>query len=248
MYKRIFISTLLLAVLFPTASSLAKPPKRKSGGALLSKISFGPQVGGSFSRIFAPLNATFKEISFEKKGSMTTGGILWFTAGVTGEFRFHPQFSVGAELLYGRAGLYALGTLVKVKQESIIAPIVATYSTGNHGEGLRLSVGVQPSLALATTYYNLTGGKEEELTEEEIEDEDDAPKKAKLKSFDLAVVGGLAYRFTNGLEIGTRFSYGLLDRRDLEAEHDSEDAEKETSWLSISNQLYVGYNLAKFFK
>lgn len=242
-----FISTLLVAILFPTAGSFGKPPKQKLGSALLSKMSFGPQVGGSFSRIVIPVDTDLKEVSFEKKGSMTTGGILWFTAGVTGEFRFYPQFSVGAELLYGRAGLYALGNQSKVKQERIMAPVVATYSTGKQGEGIRLSLGVQPSFVLATTYYKLTGGKEEELSEEEYEDEDDAPTKDKLKSFDLALVGGLAYRFTNGLEIGMRISQGLLDPRNLEAKHDSEDAEK-TNCRSISNQLYVGYNLVKFFK
>jgi hypothetical protein len=213
-------------------------------------MSFGPQIGGSFSRIVIPDNIELKEVSFEKKGSKTLGGIMWFTAGVTGEFRFHPQFSVGAELLYGRTGAYVFldsGIGGKAKQESIIAPVVVTYFTGQQGTGLRLSVGVQPSLSLATTYYVLTGGKDEELEEEEIEDEDNVPPEAKLNSFDLALVGGLAYRFTNGLEIGTRFSYGLLDRRDLEAEHASDDAEKITLH-SMSNQLYVGYDLAKLFK
>ncbi len=248
MYKKIFISTLLLSILFPTANSWAKPPKRKSGGTLLSKMSFGPQIGGSLSRLSISDNISFKEVSFEKKGSVTTGSILWFTAGVTGEFYFLPQLGVGVDLLYGRTGAYLfLGALAgKAKQESVIVPVVVTYCTEPQGNGIKLSLGLQPSFALSTTYYTLTGGKDEELTEEELE-EDDVPKQLKLRSFDLALIGGLAYRFTNGLEIGTHFSYGLLDRRDLEAEHDSEDAEKITSH-SMSNQLYVGYNVAKLFK
>lgn len=245
MHTRIFISTLLLAILFSTVDSWAKPPKRKVGGSLLSKMSFGPQIGGSFGRISSS-SSTYKEASFEKRGSVTSGGILWFTAGVTGEFYFLPQLGVAVELLYGRVGAYALPA-DKVKQESIIIPVLATYCTGKQGSGIKLSLGLQPSFALTTTYYTLTGGKDEALTEETIEGEDDVPNKLKLNPFDLALVGGLAYRFTNALEIGTRFSYGLLDRSSLEAEHDSEDAEKTNSY-SINNQLYVGYNLGRFFK
>jgi hypothetical protein len=211
-------------------------------------MSFGPQVGGNFSRVTTSSpSQSFKEISFEKKGSVTSGSIVWFTAGLTGEFYVYPQFSIGAELLYTRTGLYALEIHSKVMQENIMAPIVATYSTGKQGEGIRLSLGLQPSYALVTTYYKLTGGEEEELNEEEIEDEDDVPKAIKLKPFGLAIVSNLAYRFSNGIEIGMRYSYGLLDPRDLEAKHDSENAEK-VMCNAINNQLYVGYNLAKLFK
>lgn len=246
MYKKIFISTLLIAIFFPTASASAKPSNRKSRGTLLSKMSFGPQMGGSLSRITVT-SSEYKEASFEKRGSTSSGNILWFTAGVKGEFYFLPQFGVAIELLYGRTGMYTLSTSSKVKQESIITPILVTYCTEQQGKGLQLQIGIQPSLALATTYYQLTGGKEEDLTEEEIEDADDAPKGVKLRSFDLALVGGLAYRFANEMEVGVRMSQGLLDRRELEAEHDSDDAEKST-WHAVIDQLYVGYNLAKFFK
>ena len=249
MCKRIFVGTLLVIFLFSTASSLAKPA-RKNEISLRDKVDLITGLGISYSEINITSSA-YGEASFEKRNSTRTGGVVWVTSSVAGEWRLMPHLAISLGLEYGRTGMYMLGKNIKqeenikVEQESFMMPISATYYTGEKGGGLRLSLGAKPSYAFVTNYYGLEGGKDSELKENKLEEGDEL-QKFTLESMDLVVIGGLAYRFPNGLEAGASIGLGLLERRIGEAKRRDTDGEQET-WRSTSKQLYIGYNFAKLF-
>ena len=115
------------------------------------------------------------------------------------------------------------------------------------GESLGIYLGIQPSFALSTEYYqiSITGqqGKERKV-EERYKTEDDK-KLFKQKRVDIALTGGLEYTFGSGLRLGFRIVNGLLDQQPkVKAEKQQPDGELP-SVCNRGYQLYIGYDLFK---
>jgi len=229
MHYRLLLSALLLSVFMHTNSTYAQANN-------ISEPSFGIKAGASFNR-FNQTSSVYEKVSSWQRGSESFGNILWFIGGLTGEYPLSDQVAAAAEILYERKGIYQLG-IGKVKQESIVLPISIKYYPKFVSEGVSLQVGIQPSFAFSTKYYNLTGGIDKEVVEEEIKKENVQEEK-KIKTFDLALISGVEYSFENGLKLGATITMGLLERREKKGKDDKNHI------TAAGNRFYIGYNLAK---
>ncbi|MHB9146931.1 MAG: porin family protein [Candidatus Amoebophilus sp.] len=236
MRYRLLLSALLLSVFMHTNSTYAQTKPVSN----ISEPSFGIKVGASFNR-FNQTSSAYEKVSSWQRGSMSSGNILWIMGGLTGEYPLSDQVAAAAEILYERKGAYLLeygGE--KVKQESIVLPISIKYYPKFVSEGISLQVGIQPSFAFSTKHYNLTGGEDTKVVEEEIKKED-LKEEDKVKTVDLALIGGIEYSFENGLKLGVTTTMGLFDRRE------KKEKDSKTHIKAAGTRVYMGYNLAKLF-
>jgi hypothetical protein len=233
MRYQLLLSTLVLSMFVHINSTYAQANNTRES-------SFGIKIGSSFNGANT-VNSSYKKISSWQRTTISSGNILWFTGGLTGEYPLSDQVAAAVEVLYERKGIYDPENLkIKIKQESIVLPISIKYYPKFVSEGISLQIGIQPSIAFSTKHYSLTGDKDTKVVEEEIKKED-LPEEAKIQTFDLALISGIEYSFENGLKLGATRSMGILEPRNKKEKDDTR--RMKTSGY----RLYVAYNLAKLF-
>ena len=175
-----------------------------------SKISYGVRAGVENANMRGDAVQSFQSLVDYTGGAVTTNGKTGFYAGGFVSIPVSEQFSIEPGLLYSQKG-YELKGSFGIKGTDLVGgksqlnlnyiemPLLAKANIG----GLQLFAGPQVAY-LGNANLHTTAGA---LGFNFINDRRDV--KAQFNNWDLALTGGVGYRFSNGFTINAAYDYGL---------------------------------------
>jgi hypothetical protein len=235
MRYKLFINRLLLTLLIGTTINYVKAKPANS----ISQPYFGIKLGVSSNKTSTPYAMPPNSFSWQKS-SLLSGSIIWVTGGLTGEYPISHHYAAALEIVYERKGYQNFPQ--KLYEESITLPILFKYYPKSIKKGISLHIGLQPSFILVRKYFTLGTDnlKQKQIKEEDLSVEN--VESFKMRTFDLALVGGIEYTFKNGLKLGTSMTMGILNRCT------NKNSDKVNSYTyAIGNRVYIGYSVVKWF-
>lgn len=180
-----------------------------SGGVSAQKVfSFGPKVGINMADIYIDAHGVSESDIRGVKPALLIGGVA--------EYRFLPQLSLSAEVLYSRQGSQSdrytyrgnpmfgeqsVSYQHEYKLQYLNVPILLNvYLIG----GLAVQAGIQPGFLLDGDFeVDIEYNGEQVSSHTDIRED--------LKRFDLAIPMGLSYTFDYGFFVDVRYNLSLID-------------------------------------
>lgn len=176
------------------------------------KPSFGIKAGVSHSGLKGEAVNNLQDMMDFSDGMITTQNKTGFFAGGNATIPVSKSFSVEPGLYYSQKG-YTLKGELEIKGLSFLGanakaqlnthyidlPVVAKVNTG----GLQFFAGPQLSYLAKADLRMTAGALGFNLYDEKMDATDE------LNRWDAAIIGGIGYQFTNGMNISASYDHGL---------------------------------------
>jgi hypothetical protein len=180
---------------------------------IFSQVKFSIQVGGIQSKWSGNVVSSLNSIITVTNGTVESQGKGGLTVGSNLLVSLNKKFNLETGLFYSSKGHKLKGNF-EVKSANykktnsnfemiahyIDVPVLLNYEPVKGVQlygGTQMSYLIKNNLVLEKSLLALPGSRKLDITNE-------------FKRFDIALVGGIAYQFKNGLNIKTLYDYGLV--------------------------------------